>query len=117
MLEKKIYEKLTEYTLKEVALEKKLFKNLSIYGDDIEALISELAKELNFDEIAFWNSFEQDGFYNPSEFYLNLPKFFYLDLKELLFHFKLVYKDSTKMGKDITVKELIGLVKKQVDSG
>ncbi|CAA6814958.1 MAG: Unknown protein [uncultured Sulfurovum sp.] len=114
MIEKKIHNKLSEYTSKEVTVDKKLFNDLKIYGDDIEELIHELSKELTFDEIEFWNSFMRHEFYNPPEIYLNLPKVFYLDLKELLFHFKLEYKDPIKTGKDISVDELIELVKKLV---
>lgn len=109
-MNREIYNKLNEYTSKEVTLEKKLFNELKIYGDEFEALIHELSHELNFDEVAFWNSFKKHGFYNPSEIYLNLPKIFYLDVKELLFHFKLEYKDPLKTGKDISVDELIELV-------
>jgi len=109
-LNRDIYHKLIEYTSKEVTLEKKLFNDLKIYGDEFEAFIYELSKEMNFDEVAFWKSFMSHGFYNPPETYLNLPKIFYLDLKELLFHFKLEYRDPIERGKDISVDELIGLV-------
>ena len=108
--EDKIVSKMSDYTSKSIGSNKKLFDDLRIYGEDMEDLIQELSKELSFDEREFWNIFMENGFYNPSELYLNLPKFFYLDLKELLFHCKLKYKNPRDRGKDISVKELYELI-------
>jgi len=103
-----------EYTSQEITVEKKLFKDLRIYGDDIEELIYELSNELDFNVVVFWDSFIEYGFYSPSEIYLNLPKFFYIDLKELFFYFRIVYRTPIEMGNDILVKELIELITQQM---
>ena len=116
MITKNIYNKLAEYTSKEITLDKKLFKDLKIYGDDLEEFIQELSQELDFDEIEFWKSFENLGYYNPGEIYLNLPKFFYLDLKALFFNFKIKCRDPKDTGKDISVKELCELIEGQIGS-
>ena len=104
-----VYNKLREYTSKPIADDKKLVKDLSIYGDDFEELIEELSKQLRFDIDAFYDLFDKNGYYYPSEFYLNLPKIFYIDLGELL-KGKIVYRTHEEKGRDITVGELIQLI-------
>ena len=106
---KTIYHKLQEYTHKYLADDKKLVRDLSIYGDDFEELIEELSKKLRFDMDAFYDLFDRNGYYYPSEFYLNLPKIFFIDLGELL-KGKIVYQTHEKKGRDITVRELIQLI-------
>ena len=48
---KEVWQVLSGYTSKEITLDKKLFKDLKIYGDGFEEFIEELSQELDFDEI------------------------------------------------------------------
>jgi len=86
-----------------------IYKDLRIYGDDFEELIHNLSKQLNFDMANFYNLLKPNGFYNPPETYIDLPKFFYIDIGKL-FKGQLEYHTIDKKGKDITVGELIELI-------
>lgn len=88
-----------------------IYKDLRIYGDDFEELIYDLSKQLNFDMINFYNLIELNGFYNPPEIYIELPEFFYIDIGKLL-KGQVVYLALESKGKDISVGELIKIIKK-----
>ncbi len=104
-----VYKKLGEYKNISISYEYKMYKDLSIYGDDFEELIEELSSEIGFDINNFFDVFERSGYYNPPEIYLNLPKIFYIDIGELL-KGKIVYRTIDTKGKDITVGELIQML-------
>lgn len=104
-----VYTELKKYTPKFIVDEDKLLKDLSIYGDDFEELVSSLSKELKFDIYDFFNLFDKKGFYNPSEFYLKLPKIFYINFGKLL-KGKIAYQTIDNKGQDITVDEFIQLL-------
>lgn len=104
-----VYQTLQEYTRKPISDENKLVRDLSIYGDDFEELIEDLSRKLQFDMNTFFELFDKQSFYNPPEFYLKLPKIFYLDIRELI-KGKIVYQNIDKKGKDISVRELIDLI-------
>jgi len=105
-----VYKKLKEYKKITINDDTFILKDLSIWGDDFEELIEDLSKELNFDMYKFFELFEEKGYYNPPETYINLPKIFYLDICNLL-KGKIVYHTIETNGKDITIRELIELIK------
>ena len=101
-----------------------LVKDLSIYGDEFEEFIFELSKQLQFSDEDFFKLFDEKGFYSPSEFYsklsdiVKLPKIFYIDLGKLLkgkIEYVDIDKKNEKKGKDITVGELVQLLKELRD--
>jgi len=104
-----VYAELKKYSTKFISDEDKLLKDLSIYGDDLEELVSSLSKELKFDIYDFFNLFDKKGFYSPSEFYLKLPKIFYINFGKLL-KGKIAYQTIDNKGQDITVDEFIRLL-------
>jgi len=104
-----VYRKLQEYRHIPVSDEKGICKDLSIYGDEFEELIEELSNEIKFDIKNFFDLFHKKGFYNPSEFYLKLPKIFHIDIGKLL-KGEIVYQTIDSKGNDITVNELIQLL-------
>ena len=106
----KVYSKLQEYRHIPISDEKKLCQDLSIYGDDFEELIEELSNELKFDTNTFFDLFNKNNFYSPSEFYLKLPKIFHIDIGKLL-KGKIEYRTIASKGNDITVHELIQITK------
>jgi len=104
-----VYRKLREYSHIPVSDEKRIYKDLSIYGDDFDELIEELSNEIKFDINIFFDLFNEKNFYNPSEFYLKLPKIFHIDIGKLL-KGKIAYQTIDSKGNDITVNELIQLL-------
>ena len=105
------YNKIKEYLShkKDIEGEEKLYTDLSIYGDDFEDIIHELANIFKFDENNFWKIFIEKGYYSPGEINMKLPKIFYIDIGKLL-KGKIVYQTIDSKGKDITVDELIQLL-------
>jgi hypothetical protein len=105
------YNKIKEYLShkKDIEGEEKLYTDLSIYGDDFEDIIHELANIFKFDENNFWKIFIEKGYYSPGEINMKLPKIFYIDIGKLL-KGKIVYQTIDSKGKEITVDELIQLL-------
>ena len=64
---------------------------------------------MEFDANVFFELFDKKGFYNPSEFYLKLPKIFYINIGKLLKN-KIAYQTIDSKGRDITVNELVQLL-------
>jgi hypothetical protein len=109
-----VYRKLQEYRDIPISDEKRICQDLSIYGDDFGELIEELSNELKFNINSFFNLFDKKNFYNPSEFYLKLPKIFHIDIGKLL-KGKIVYQTIDSKGNDITVNELIQLLQEIIE--
>lgn len=92
----------------------KIYKDLNIYGDDFEDLISELSKKLNFNEVIFWQEFIKEGYYLLPEVGI-FPKVFNLNVLEF---FKVLISGKKKYHKmDISVKEFISLIEFAIKHG
>ena len=109
-----IYHSPLKLKLEDLDLDKYLLKDFNVYGDDFKELIEELSHELKFDIDTFYNLFDKEGFYSPSESYLRLPKIFHINIGKLL-KGKIIYQTFNNKGDDITANELIQLLHKVKD--
>jgi hypothetical protein len=93
-----------------------MYKDLNIYGDDLEDIINILSKKLYFEEKLFWKKFEEKNYYNPPEVELTLPKIFYLNISKL-FQGSLAYDVPKTSREDISIQEFISIIESLILEG